>query len=257
MSTPPLLIVTDLDSTLLGDNTSLKEFNRLFQQHSKSYGSKLVYATGRSLILYQELKSEVDLLPPDMLITSVGSEIYNTNRVRDININRVRDIGWENIISQDWDVEIVKEIAHGYQQLRPQPESEQGPFKVSFLLDPGHQTILEDLKTELITRDIQAQIIYSSDRDVDVLPRRSGKGNALRYILEKPDMSPNRTVVCGDSGNDIALFTENTFGIIVGNARTELIEWYSKNQRANLYRAKSNCATGILEGLRHLKLLDG
>jgi sucrose-6-phosphatase len=245
----PFLIVTDLDSTLVGNNTSLREFNRLFQQHRQSYGSKLVYATGRSLTLYEELESEVDLLPPDMLITSVGSEIYNTQREM--------DSAWANLLSEDWDVQIVRQIADKYDQLRSQRESEQGSFKVSFWLDPHYKTILQDLKEELMTRDIQAQIIYSSDRDVDVLPRNSGKGNALRYIREQLNIPPNRTVACGDSGNDIALFTENTFGIIVGNARAELIEWYRTNQRTNLHLAHSNCAAGILEGLRHFKWLNG
>jgi sucrose-6-phosphatase len=215
----------------------------------ESCGSKLVYATGRSLTLYEELKSEVDLLSPDMLITSVGSEIYNPQREMDID--------WANQLSEDWDVEIVKEIAHGYQQLKPQPESEQGAFKVSFFLDSQHQNILEDLQKELMQRDIQAKIIYSSDRDVDVLPRNSGKGNALRHIRQQLKILPNRTIACGDSGNDIELFTEDTFGIIVGNARVELIEWYLKNQRANLYLANSNSAAGILEGLRHFKWLNG
>jgi sucrose-6-phosphatase len=245
----PFLIVTDLDSTLVGDNISLREFNRLFQQHRKIYGSKLVYATGRSLQLYEELESEVDLLPPDMLITSVGSEIYNTQREMDID--------WVNQLSEDWDVQIVRQIASKYEQLRPQPESEQGPFKVSFLLDPQSKNILEGLEKELTTRDIQAQIIYSSDRDVDVLPRRSGKGRALRHVRNILNMQLNRTVACGDSGNDIAIFTENIFGIIVGNARAELREWYEANKKDNLYLARSNCAAGILEGLSHFKWLNG
>jgi sucrose-6-phosphatase len=245
----PFLIVTDLDSTLVGNNISLKEFNRLFQQHREIYGSKLVYATGRSLQLYEELESEVDLLPPDMLITSVGSEIYNTQREMDID--------WANQLSEDWDVQIVRQVASEYPQLRPQPESEQGPFKVSFFLQSEYRTILEDLQLRLRTRNIQAQIIYSSDRDVDVLPRRSGKGRALRHVRNILNMPLNRTVACGDSGNDIAIFTENTFGIIVGNARAELIQWYRANQRANLHLASSNCAAGILEGLRHFGWLNG
>jgi sucrose-6-phosphatase len=116
---------------------------------------------------------------------------------------------------------------------------------------------LEGLEKELMTRDIQAQIIYSSDRDVDVLPRRSGKGRALRHVRNILNMQLNRTVACGDSGNDIAIFTENIFGIIVGNARAELKEWYEANKKDNLYLARNNCAAGILEGLSHFKWLNG
>ena len=118
------------------------------------------------------------------------------------------------------------------------------------------------MKEALIEAGIQAQIIYSSDRDIDVLPINSGKGNAVRHIQENPDI-PKCTVVCGDSGNDIALLeiallSRNTFGIIVGNARPELKKWYQINRRDTLCLANSNCAAGILEGLRRLRsLLNG
>lgn len=237
------LIATDLDATLVGNDEFLEEFNDFFKRHRDVHNSKLVYATGRSLTLYEKLESEVDLLPPDMLITSVGSEIYTPDKQIDVN--------WANYLSKDWDVEIVKQIAANYTQLEPQTKSEQGSFKVSFLLKRQHIDILEDLKQELAAQNIKAQVIYSSNRDVDVLPERSGKGKALNYVREALGVPHNRTVVCGDSGNDITLFTENTFGIIVGNARPELKKWYKDNKRKNLYLAKGRCAGGILEGLRH------
>lgn len=239
----PFLIVTDLDSTLIGNDAFLEDFNRFFMQHREIYGSKLVYATGRSLKLYQDLESEVDLLPPDRLITSVGSEIYTADKKMDDN--------WANHLSENWDVELVRQIAEEYEQLIPQPKSEQGLFKVSFLLKPEYKSILEDLHQKLKAHNIKAHVIYSSNKDVDVLPERSGKGNALSYVREALGIPCTRTVACGDSGNDIALFAENTFGIIVGNARSELKEWYESNKRDNLYLARSSCAAGILEGLRY------
>jgi sucrose-6-phosphatase len=249
MRTNPFLIVTDLDATLVGNDRYLEDFNRFFTKHREAHGSKLVYATGRSLKLYQDLESEVDLLLPDRLITSVGSEIYTADKKMDIN--------WASQLSENWNVEQVKQITSKYEQLKPQPESEQGPFKVSFLLRPEHKSILENVNQELKSKSIKAQIIYSSDKDVDVLPEQSGKGKALSYVRESLGIPCARTVACGDSGNDIALFTENTFGIIVGNARPELREWYEANKRSNLYLARTNCAAGILEGLHHFGWLNG
>lgn len=244
----PFVIVTDLDSTLVGDNAPLREFNSLFEQHREIHGSKIVYATGRSQRLYTKLRTQVYLLPPDMLITSVGSEIYDANEEMDQT--------WAVRLSENWNLEIVWQIAEQFNsQLIPQPESEQGPFKASFFLNPEYQTILNDLEASFSSASVQAQIIYSGDRDVDLLPMNSGKGNAVRHIQENPGI-PNRTVVCGDSGNDIALLevallSENTFGIIVGNARPELLNWYNANRRDNIYLAHSSCAAGILEGLNH------
>jgi sucrose-6-phosphatase len=246
----PFLIVTDLDSTLVanGNNDILENFNDFFRQHSETYGSKLVYATGRSLKLYRELESEVDLLPPDRLITSVGSEIYTKDRQMDTH--------WSNHLSENWNVDLVQQITSAYTQLRPQPASEQGAFKVSFLLKPEYANLLADLEQQLLENGVEAQIIYSSDKDLDILPKRSGKGKALSYVRESLGISPERTVACGDSGNDIALFSENTYGIIVGNARAELREWYRANQSPRLYFARSDYAEGILEGLRHFRWIE-
>jgi sucrose-6-phosphatase len=246
----PFLIVTDLDATLVHPSSflSLAKFNDFFKKHRDNYGSKLVYATGRSLKLYEELESEVDLLPPDRLITSVGSEIYTSDKQMDSN--------WATHLSEDWDVEIVRQIACEYKELKPQSESEQGAFKVSFLLKPEYKDILKDLEQELKAKNIKAQVIYSSDKDVDVLPQRSGKGKALSYVREALGMPCDRTVACGDSGNDITLFTENTFGIIVGNARPELMVWYEANKRDNLYLSDKRYTAGILDGLRHFGWMD-
>lgn len=244
----PFLIATDLDSTLVGNDKALSDFNKVFSEHREKYGSKLVYATGRSLKLYEKLESEVELLQPDMLITSVGSEIYTPNKHIDNN--------WANHLSKDWDVDLVKQIASTYKELKPQSKSEQGAFKVSFLLNPEYEYILKDLKQQLEAQNIKAQVIYSGSKDVDVLPERSGKGKALNYVQELLEMPCDRTIACGDSGNDIALFTEDTFGIIVGNARSELKQWYEANKNSNLYFARSSCANGILEGLRFFGWLD-
>jgi len=72
----PFLFVTDLDNTLVGDDSALIELNHQLANHREKYSSKIVYATGRSLYLYRLLAEAKSLLPPDALITSVGTEMY-------------------------------------------------------------------------------------------------------------------------------------------------------------------------------------
>ena len=52
-------------------------------------------------------------------------------------------------------------------------------------------------------------MIYSGGVDVDILPTAAGKGNAVRWILQRlaegggaPSLG---SLVCGDSGNDVEL----------------------------------------------------
>jgi sucrose-6-phosphatase len=243
----PFLLVTDLDHTLVGDSTALAELNQKLTIHRQTHGTKIVYATGRSLTSYQALTSETPLLEPDILITSVGSEIYRLGTL---------DSTWAEYLQSGWDREIVWQITQQFPQLVPQNDSEQRPAKVSFLLKPEYADILPQLAQALLAQNIQAKVIYSSEKDVDILPQRADKGQALNYVRELLGFVSSQTIACGDSGNDIALFTVNTRGIIVGNARSELLQWHQNNPNQNRYLAQSHCAAGIHEGLQYFGFLD-
>ncbi len=245
------LLVTDLDNTLVphpfsGDTPALTELNQYLAAQRQTHGSQLVYATGRSLKLYKELETAAQLLKPDILITAVGTAIYQSG-------DQLDPI-WANHLAQDWDVAIVQQIIQQFPQLQPQPASEQSAYKVSCFLKPEDAPrLLPKLKNQLADRHVQAQVIYSSEKDLDILPQRADKGKALTYVREMLGFVPTQTIACGDSGNDIALFTENTLGIIVGNARSELRQWHATHPNANHYLAQAHCAAGILEGLKHFK----
>ena len=240
-----LLLVTDLDNTLIGDNDALKRLNAWFRAHRQTYDSKLVHATGRSLKSYQRLLTQTLLLEPDVLIASVGTEIYYGDAL---------DEAW-SILSSNWNRAGIAAIAQQFSQLIPQPESEQRPFKLSFVLTPENRFILPELEAQLITKEMEAEIIYSNDHDLDIVRRKVNKGSALTYIRQVLGFTAEQTVVCGDSGNDIALFTANTLGIIVGNVRRELLQWHQDNLEGDRYLAQAQYAAGIIEGLKYFGIM--
>jgi sucrose-6F-phosphate phosphohydrolase len=249
------MFVTDLDNTLVDhsdpDNKALKELNHRLSQHRQQYGSKIVYATGRSLVLYNKLAAEINLIEPDALVVSVGTEIYTNNR-------NTPDEDWAAHIAPGWNRATVVTIADKFRELKPQPDSEQRPFKVSFFLEESDsERILKIIESELQKCGLNIKLIYSSGIDLDVVPRHSDKGMAMQFLRQKWKFVAEQTVVCGDSGNDIALFAAgNERGIIVGNARPELLQWHNQNLAENRYLAKNNCSGGILEGLKHFGFLE-
>jgi hypothetical protein len=249
-SITPFLFVTDLDHTFVGNDAALVELTQILAEHRQEYGTKIVYATGRSPVLYQELKEEKNLLEPDGLVLSVGTEIY-------LDGNGTPDAAWAEILSVGWNREVVLSITQEFAALVPQPDSEQRPFKLSFFLKQELAVdVLPKLESELEKYELNVKLIYSSGIDLDIVPRSSDKGQAMQFLRQKWKFAAERTVVCGDSGNDIALFAVgNERGIIVGNARPELLEWHSEYPAEHRYLAQDFCAGGIIEGLKHFGFL--
>jgi len=239
------ILATDLDNTLVGDDRATKTLNqKLTAKRQELY---LIYATGRSYSFAVELMHEKQLLEPDYWVTGVGTEIYHQSQ---------RDTSWERKISDQWEPQIITSIAQSFKELSPQSLQEQNPWKISFYLNQRQNSgILEELKTQLNELGLAYQMIFSSDRDVDILPYNANKGLAITYLRKHLHIPVELTLVCGDSGNDIHLFEQSTLGIIVSNAQLELIKWYECNPSPNLYWSNCSYAWGIIEGLQYFQLL--
>ncbi|MBH8562926.1 sucrose-phosphate phosphatase [Nostoc sp. CENA67] len=259
------LFVSDLDHTLVGEGDEalkgLYELNQELERHRQEYGTKIVYATGRSLTLYKQLALEKSLLEPDALITSVGTEVY-LDQYYD-----APDSQWSTKLSDGWNRELIADFidANFPNELIPQQESEQRPFKVSYLIkEEAAKEILDELKFLLEKQNLKFKITHSSSAstkqnslDVDILPLNADKGLAVKYIQQRWGFSAEKTVVCGDSGNDISLFSVGEErGILVGNARPELLAWYDNNKTEYRYYARGRAANGIIEGLRHFQFIS-
>ncbi|MGL5794361.1 MAG: HAD-IIB family hydrolase, partial [Waterburya sp.] len=162
----PFLFITDLDNTLVGDDQALIELNQQLASHRQKYNSKIVYATGRSLYLYNLLADAKALLSPDALITSVGTEMYFEQNLEQY------DAEWAEILSQGWNRDDIVAIASQFAELQSQPKSEQNPFKISYYLAENvAETTIAQLNSALIARGYGIKLIYSAGQDLDLLPQ--------------------------------------------------------------------------------------
>ena len=280
-STNQFLLITDLDNTLVGDDLATERLNYYLVDRREHY--VVVYATGRSYNSAKRLMRERKLIEPDYWITGVGTEIYFQERL---------DFDWANQISTDWQRDAIASfVTSRFPQLQLQAKEEQNPWKVSFdLLNSIHEPIsqlqavgkinrgyveclatarsitlttsapptkstIDQLVNSLQAMKLKAQVIFSSNVDVDILPVNANKGNAVKYIQQKLGIAANRTLVCGDSGNDISMFQQPVYGVIVNNAQLELIEWYQAHADEHHYFAKNAYANGIFEALQKFKLV--
>jgi sucrose-6-phosphatase len=251
------LFVTDLDNTLVGDLDALNELNDRLRFCRESYNTRILYTTGRSRSLYHQLVLEQDLLMPDFLVASVGTEIYgesgSLDRLWSQQLMKRRDGKYR------WDRDKVESIASFFVELLPQQYSEQRPFKISYTLpDRLALRVLPLLRDSLYSQGFDVELVYSGGQDLDILPYGAGKGKAMNFLQNRWGINPLKTIVCGDSGNDVSLFCSGLErGIIVGNARPELLDWHDRNPMPHRYLAQASYASGILEGFTHFGVLGG
>ncbi len=154
-------------------------------------------------------------------------------------------------MAEDWSKDGIIESLKKVENLDLQDESEQMEFKISYHINKN--TDIENIQERLNQLDQKVKLIVSKDKDLDILPAKSGKGNAIKFLIQKLDVSLSSVVVAGDSGNDEDMLTMGAFGIVVSNHSSEL---KNLEGRDKIYFAKNEFAEGVLEGLEHFKFLS-
>ncbi len=232
------LVVSDVDGTLLGDEGGTRRFGEFIALHRASL--KLVYASGRFFDSLIKSIHEHQLPAPDAMICGVGSEI------RDYPSGEI-DGQWQQHVLQVFCADDVRKALRSFPGLVDQPQECQSPGKVSYFLHNAGATQLDALRDTLKFKGIHSDIVYSSGRDLDVMPQGVNKGSAAIHLAKRWEISHNNIVVCGDSGNDLPMFQLGVHGVIVANAQAELADYH----RPGLFRATKPCADGVLEGLNY------
>jgi hydroxymethylpyrimidine pyrophosphatase-like HAD family hydrolase len=120
-------------------------------------------------------------------------------------------------------------------------------YKISYFGYDLPNGFLDELRRELQMAGQHVNVVYSSQRDLDILPAGVDKGSATAWLAKHWQFESRRVIVAGDSGNDLAMFQLGFRGIVVGNAHQDL----KSLSGPNIYHAKGNCAAGVLEGMRY------
>lgn len=235
------LLATDLDGTFIGDARAM---NQLWADLEDA-GVLVAFSTGRHLPSIEAFYAEHQTSRrADACVCMVGTEIW-TQRDSQYEL----DGSWSEHIAHSWDKEAVDEVLRDISAATMQPAEWQSPFKCSYYLEHDREAALRQIDDQLAARGLEAKVVYSAGRFLDLLPHRSGKGGAVTWLAAALAVDPTDVITAGDTGNDLDMMrAELGFrAIAVGNATPEL----SEVREPHIYHATAHYAAGIREGLEH------
>ena len=238
---PARILISDIDNTLVGCAEGIRIF-RNWRQNQRGLGFGV--ATGRSFHSAMAILEQQHAPRPQIMITSVGSEIYHLD---DNGITFTQDREWLAHISTNWDRDRLAALMAEVPSIAPQAPLEQRPHKLSYFSDGNPETV-RDIRLLLAKAGLACSIIHSHGRYLDILPAAASKGTAVDYVRRHYHLAIGDVFVAGDSGNDIEMLQTVPQAIIVANFSDGLA---SLPQLAHSFVATKSHARGIIEGMSY------
>jgi sucrose-phosphate synthase len=238
-------LFTDLDQNLLGDPDTLADLVLLIRENRQcvSFG----IATGRCLESALAVMKRFGIPLPDVLITSVGTEIYYAPQL-------TADRAWSRHINHMWNPDAVRHALAEVPGISLQPKGEQSRFKISYYIDPEKAPPLDELNSLLHQAELSVNTWLSFGQYLDIVPVRASKGLALRYFANLWDIPLDHILAVGGSGTDEDMMRGNTLAAVVANRHEE--ELGQLSDIGTIYFAKRAFAAGIMEAIAHYDFLS-
>ncbi|MFM2302772.1 MAG: hypothetical protein RLZZ135_175, partial [Cyanobacteriota bacterium] len=231
---------TAIDNTLLGDDEALAEFVRVARQKQRQFLFGI--ATGRRLDSALKIFKTHGIPTPDVLITSLGTEIYYPPRL-------TADVAWNHHIDRGWTPQVLRRTLDPLPGLTIQSKREQSRFKVSYYYDANIAPPLEEIIALLRQQELSTHTSLSFGQYLDFVPARASKGLALRYLARQWNIPLERVLVNGGSGGDEDMLRGDTLGVVVANRHLDELSMLNDSDR--VYFADGAHAWGILEAIEH------
>lgn len=222
----------------------IQRWNDLFENNP---GIGFGIATGVSFDETWEVVKRCGMPAPGFVISGLGAEIRYGE-------SGVADERWPHQIAHRWSRQSVLETLNDTPGLSLQPDDHQNRFKVSYFLDLNHSTTRLDIQRRLRSAGLSAKVIVSARSLVDIIPVRSGKDVALRYLEHRWGIEPERIFYFATYANDLSAVRGRNLSTLAGDADRVLRQI---RPRPRLHHAKTPGLAGFFEGLEHFAFLDG
>ena len=235
-----ILLITDMDGTLLPENKILSRKDIEAINRFRKDGGKFTIATGRTLQSAIKYIEELEIDIPVIL--------YNGSLIYDIHAGKVmftdelpgyaKDIAkelfdyMENpggevlrldniyvVCNNEYEQEHVRicQVEPSYSELDEIPEG--GWYKILFADRPDR---VEALEKYIKQKNYSVDFVRSHDTFIEMLPKGSSKGAALKEYIKLMGMEDFKVISAGDYHNDIEMIRTADVGAATANAQQDV-----------------------------------
>lgn len=245
MSVDRTVLATDLDGTFVGGSVSEREdLYRWVRAHREDL--VLMFVSGRGQAHMRALAAEIGV-HPDYCIGDVGTSVDAPEGPAREAIAPVSH--WLRDCWPAYAPGRIDDFMQRHPRLRPQEAS--SGFRRSFYYDdePAALRAAGELRT------LGFDVLLSDGKYFDVLPRGVQKGPTLMRVLRTLGLSPQRTLVAGDTLNDLSMFRTGLYGVAVANREPALER--ALRGSSNVHLSSLPGAAGVLDAVQRFHANKG
>ena len=245
IATKELVLATDLDGTFLGGTDEQRaKFYTWIEGNRDRVG--LIFVTGRDPGFVRQLTRQRGVPKPDYVVGDVGTTIAEVDE--DHFLVPIEEL--EKDIAAVWGEASARVQAALSKVKGLELQSTGFRHRVSFDLDM--ETF--DRRALDIVAELGLDALISDDRFFDVLPKDVSKGPSLLRLLAHLGIDNRRTLVAGDTLNDLSMLTLGLPAVAVGGSEQALIDAVSGLDHVHV--AKGTGVTGIAEAILENRMLS-
>lgn len=265
------LIASDLDGTLLTDEKEISAYTRETLLYAMKNGCQFIPATGRA---FSSVPEQVKTFPGvEYVITSNGAAVYSVAEQKSVYhcgmdkesveevlcLPRIKGMTMEIFIdgipyaqedyikdpasfgATPFGVEYIKRTRNSVSDIYAFARENQDRLD-SMSFSSKDPEIKENIKRQL-SRIKNIYVTSSVSHLVEIGHINAGKGNTLKWIMDKLCISSEDTMAFGDADNDIPMLQSVRYGIAMANGSDGC-------KKAACYITESNEEDGVAKAIR-------